>query len=43
MTLCPRSSVAAPQVLVEMSPSGWGIDYTFECIGSVEVRGAPAC
>jgi hypothetical protein len=29
----------APQVLVEMSPTGWGIDYTFECIGSVEVRG----
>lgn len=21
-----------------MSPSGWGIDYTFECIGNVEVR-----
>ncbi|KAL4421563.1 hypothetical protein ABPG75_010854 [Micractinium tetrahymenae] len=32
------------QVLVEMSPSGWGIDYTFECIGSVEVmRAALEC
>jgi len=24
-------------VLVEKSPSGWGWDYTFECIGNVEV------
>lgn len=31
-------------VLVEMSPTGWGIDYTFECIGSVEVmRAALEC
>lgn len=28
----------AAQVLIEMSPTGWGIDYTFECIGQVEVR-----
>lgn len=36
----PPSLLVPPpvQVLVEMSPSGWGIDYTFECIGSVEVR-----
>ena len=27
-----------------MSPTGWGIDYTFECIGSVEVmRAALEC
>lgn len=26
-------------VLVEASPSGWGLDYTFECIGNVEVGG----
>lgn len=25
------------QILVEQSPDGWGIDYTFECIGNVEV------
>lgn len=32
------------QVLVEMSPSGWGIDYTFECIGNVEImRAALEC
>jgi S-(hydroxymethyl)glutathione dehydrogenase/alcohol dehydrogenase len=32
------------QVLVEMSPDGWGIDYTFECIGNVEVmRSALEC
>ncbi|KAI7836929.1 hypothetical protein COHA_009261 [Chlorella ohadii] len=32
------------QVLVEQSPSGWGIDYTFECIGNVEVmRAALEC
>jgi S-(hydroxymethyl)glutathione dehydrogenase/alcohol dehydrogenase len=28
------------QVLVEKSPSGWGIDYTFECIGNVDVMRA---
>lgn len=28
------------QVLVEQSPDGWGIDYTFECIGNVEVMRA---
>ncbi|KAL4855154.1 Alcohol dehydrogenase class-3 [Chlorella vulgaris] len=32
------------QVLIEMSPTGWGIDYTFECIGQVEVmRAALEC
>uniref|UniRef100_A0A7S1CTM3 S-(hydroxymethyl)glutathione dehydrogenase n=1 Tax=Picochlorum oklahomense TaxID=249345 RepID=A0A7S1CTM3_9CHLO len=32
------------QVLVEHSPDGWGIDYTFECIGNVEVmRAALEC
>ena len=32
------------QVLVEKSPSGWGWDYTFECIGNVEVmRAALEC
>jgi len=32
------------QVMVEKSPSGWGIDYTFECIGNVEVmRAALEC
>ncbi len=31
-------------VLVEQSPGGWGIDYTFECIGNVEVmRAALEC
>jgi len=31
-------------VLVEKSPSGWGWDYTFECIGNVEVmRAALEC
>ena len=32
------------QVLVKKSPSGWGWDYTFECIGNVEVmRAALEC
>lgn len=32
------------QVLIENSPDGWGIDYTFECIGNVEVmRAALEC
>lgn len=32
------------QVLIDMSPDGWGIDYTFECIGNVEVmRAALEC
>eukprot|EP00890_Picochlorum_soloecismus_P005513 jgi/Picsp_1/5963/NSC_03318-R1_alcohol dehydrogenase class iii len=32
------------QVLIENSPDGWGIDYTFECIGNVEVmRSALEC
>lgn len=32
------------QVLIEKSPDGWGIDYTFECIGNVEVmRSALEC
>ena len=32
------------QVLVEKSPDGWGIDYTFECIGNVDVmRSALEC
>lgn len=32
------------QVMIEKSPSGWGIDYTFECIGNVEVmRAALEC
>jgi S-(hydroxymethyl)glutathione dehydrogenase/alcohol dehydrogenase len=32
------------EVLVEMSPSGWGFDHTFECIGNVEVmRAALEC
>jgi S-(hydroxymethyl)glutathione dehydrogenase/alcohol dehydrogenase len=25
------------QVLVEKSPTGWGIDYTFECVGNVKL------
>ncbi len=28
---------------MEQSPSGWGIDYTFECIGNVEVGGVAFC
>jgi S-(hydroxymethyl)glutathione dehydrogenase / alcohol dehydrogenase len=32
------------QVLIEMSDDGYGIDYTFECIGSVSVmRAALEC
>ena len=32
------------QVLVDQSPDGWGIDYTFECIGNVDVmRAALEC
>ena len=32
------------QVLIEKSPTGWGWDYTFECIGNVEVmRAALEC
>lgn len=32
------------QLLIEKSPSGWGWDYTFECIGNVEVmRAALEC
>lgn len=32
------------QVLVEKSEGGWGIDYTFECIGNVDVmRAALEC
>lgn len=29
-------------VLVEKSPTGWGIDYTFECIGGCHTGGDPA-
>jgi S-(hydroxymethyl)glutathione dehydrogenase / alcohol dehydrogenase len=32
------------QVIVDLSETGFGVDYTFECIGSVEVmRAALEC
>jgi hypothetical protein len=40
----PPPPLPPRQVLIEKSPSGWGIDYTFECIGNVDVmRAALEC
>ena len=36
--LGPGPLPATQSVLVEKSPTGWGIDFTFDCTGNVQAR-----